>query len=57
MICERAKPIKQGSVHVDLPEVVTEESHIAKTLESELQKFGKDNELANSVNGLIINDH
>ncbi|XP_059667296.1 phosphatidylinositol/phosphatidylcholine transfer protein SFH9-like isoform X2 [Cornus florida] len=35
---EPVKPIKQGSVRVDLPEPAVEVTEIAKTLESELQK-------------------
>lgn len=53
-IREPVKPIKQGSVHVDFPEVDTEELEIAKTLESELQKFGNGVELAKSLDNVKI---
>jgi hypothetical protein len=37
---ELKEPIKQGSFHVDFPEPATkEEADIAKTIESELNKF------------------
>lgn len=55
-IREPAKPIKQGSVHVRFPEVAAEELEIAKTLESELQKFGNEDELARSLDDMKIND-
>ncbi|KAJ8760195.1 hypothetical protein K2173_011051 [Erythroxylum novogranatense] len=42
---ESAVLIKQGSFHVDLPETDTEGADIAKTIESELNKFGNGKEL------------
>ncbi|XP_012074810.1 SEC14 cytosolic factor isoform X1 [Jatropha curcas] len=56
MIDEPAKPIKQGSFHVDLPEAAAEGTEIAKTIESELHKFGNGNGLSRSVSDLKIND-
>lgn len=53
---EPVRPIKQGSVHVDFPEVVAEEKEIVKTLESELQKFGKQDGLSGALDELKIND-
>lgn len=38
-IREPAVPIRHGSVHVDFPEMCPEGTEVAKTLESELQKF------------------
>ncbi|KAJ8761053.1 hypothetical protein K2173_025760 [Erythroxylum novogranatense] len=42
---ESAVLIKQGSFHVDLPQTDTEGADIAKTIESELNKFGNGKEL------------
>ncbi|MBA0839714.1 hypothetical protein Goarm_005417 [Gossypium armourianum] len=53
---EPAQPIKQGSFHVDLPEPAAEETEIAKSLESELQKFEKGNMLSKSTDGIKIDD-
>uniref|UniRef100_A0A5B6YJZ6 CRAL-TRIO domain-containing protein n=1 Tax=Davidia involucrata TaxID=16924 RepID=A0A5B6YJZ6_DAVIN len=55
LIREPVKPIKQGSVHVDFPESA-ERTEIAKTLESELQKFGNQDGLSGSLEDLKIND-
>ncbi|KAL6954514.1 hypothetical protein U1Q18_008727 [Sarracenia purpurea var. burkii] len=56
-IHEPASPIRQGSVHVDLPELALEERDIAKSLESELQKFDNRDGLCGSLDDLkIIND-
>ncbi|KAJ8770298.1 hypothetical protein K2173_013252 [Erythroxylum novogranatense] len=41
-INKSAAPIKQGSFHVDLPEPHAGGTEIAKTIESELHKFGND---------------
>ncbi|EEF31957.1 phosphatidylinositol/phosphatidylcholine transfer protein SFH9 isoform X2 [Ricinus communis] len=56
LVKEPAQPIKQGSFHVDLPEPGAEGTEIAKTLESELQKFENGNGLSRSINDLKIND-
>lgn len=56
-IREPVKPIKQGSVHVDFPGVAMEELDIAKTLESELQRFENGDELAKSLDAVKIDDH
>lgn len=58
LIAEPAKPIKQGSFHVDLPEPAPEGTEIAKTIESELNKLGKGNGpkgLSDSLNGIRLN--
>ncbi|XP_019426320.1 PREDICTED: SEC14 cytosolic factor-like [Lupinus angustifolius] len=38
-IHEAVEPMKQGSFHVDFPELPAEEEEIAKTIESEINKF------------------
>ncbi|KAJ9153961.1 hypothetical protein P3X46_027346 [Hevea brasiliensis] len=53
-LLESVSPIKQGSVHVDIPESDSEDAKIAKTIESEFQKFGGLNGLSNSLNGLKV---
>ena len=53
-LVESIGPIKQGSVHVEIPERDPEGAKIAMTIESELHKFG---ELSNSFNGLTVNGH
>lgn len=50
------QPIRQGSVHVGLPELTVEETDITKTLESELQKFDNREDLRGSLDNLKI-DH
>lgn len=50
------RPIRQGSVHVVLPDSAVEDMEIAKTLESELQKFDYQDEIRGSLDGLKI-DH
>ncbi|KAM4101581.1 hypothetical protein ACB094_05G154400 [Castanea mollissima] len=55
-IRERVAPIKHGSFHVDLPEPIAEGTEIAKTIESELHKFGNGNGISSSLNGLKINN-
>lgn len=56
-LSEPTAPIRQGSVHVDIPEPDPEDAKIAKTIESEFQKFGGLNGLSNSLNGLKVNGH
>ncbi|KAB2078542.1 hypothetical protein ES319_A06G170200v1 [Gossypium barbadense] len=56
LITEPAQPIKQGSFHVDLPKPAAEETEIAKSLESELQKFEKGNMLSKSTDGIKTDD-
>ncbi|KDP39300.1 hypothetical protein JCGZ_01057 [Jatropha curcas] len=56
-LLESISPIKQGSVHVDIPEPDPEDTNIAKTIECEFHKFGDRNGLANSLNGLKVNGH
>ncbi|XP_028800364.1 SEC14 cytosolic factor isoform X1 [Neltuma alba] len=51
---EAGEPIKQGSFHVDFPEPKAEECEIAKTIESELNKFGNGNVVSDSLNNLKI---
>jgi hypothetical protein len=53
---EPVRPIKQGSFHVNLPEPGAEGTEIAKTLETELQKFGNGNRMSDSVHRLMIDD-
>ncbi|XP_058202481.1 SEC14 cytosolic factor-like isoform X3 [Rhododendron vialii] len=55
-IREPVRPIRQGSVHVVLPDSAVEDMEIAKTLESELQKFDYQDEICGSLDGLKI-DH
>lgn len=50
------EPVKQGSVHVTLPEDADEED-IAKTLESELEKFKDLERCPESLKDLKINDN
>lgn len=52
-----AGPYKQGSIHVHLPESAAEESEIAKTIESELQKFGNQTRLTDSLDALKVSDN
>ena len=54
-INEAVEPIKQGSFHVDFPEPPAEEAEIAKTIESELHKFGNGKQISGSLDGLKIN--
>ncbi|KAM7525321.1 hypothetical protein LguiA_015223 [Lonicera macranthoides] len=55
LMSEPVRPIKQGSVHVDFPEVAAKETEIVKTLDSELQKFGKQDELSGALDELKMN--
>ncbi|XP_023520123.1 phosphatidylinositol/phosphatidylcholine transfer protein SFH1-like isoform X1 [Cucurbita pepo subsp. pepo] len=48
---ESSRPIKQGSVHVSLPESAAEGNDIVKTIELELHKYGNGNGNGNG-NGL-----
>lgn len=54
---ESIAPLKQGSFHVNFPETDPERADIAKTIESEFQKFGNQNQngLAKSLSGLRVN--
>lgn len=52
---EAVEPIKQGSFHVDYPEPPAEEAEIAKTIESELNKFEKGHGMSESLDSLKIN--
>lgn len=58
-ILEPVLPIRQGSVHVDFPEMGVEGAKVAKTLESELQKFrsqdGFSKSLDKQMSGIDIN--
>jgi len=56
LIREPVRPTRQGSVHVVLPDSAAEDMEIAKTLESELQKFDYQDEIRGSLDGLKI-DH
>ncbi|XP_048336456.1 SEC14 cytosolic factor [Ziziphus jujuba] len=47
--------IKQGSFHVDVPEPPADRTEIAKTIESEFNKFENGKRLSDSLNGLRIN--
>lgn len=53
---EPCAPIKQGSFHVNLPEPAAEETEIAKSIESEIHKFGNGNGLSGSLDGLKVSD-
>lgn len=55
LIRKPAQPVKQGSVHVTLPEPAAEGTDIAKTIESELQKFENGSGMPDSLDGLKIN--
>lgn len=48
------EPVKQGSFHVDFPDPQAEEAEIAKTIESELNKFGNGNKVSDSLDRLKI---
>lgn len=47
--------MKQGSFHVDVPEPAAEGTQIAKTIESEFNKYGNGNGLSDSLDDLKIN--
>lgn len=50
------EPIKHGSVHVQVPEADSGKTEIAKTLESELQKFRNQDSVPGTFRDLKIND-
>ncbi|CAK9156794.1 unnamed protein product [Ilex paraguariensis] len=52
LIREPVAPIKQGSVHVDLPEAGVEGTEFAKILESKIQTFGNQDGLAEALDNL-----
>ncbi|XP_068321436.1 phosphatidylinositol/phosphatidylcholine transfer protein SFH1-like [Pyrus communis] len=52
---ESVQPIRNGSFHVDVPEAAAERTHIAETIVSEFNKFGNQNGLSESLDGLKIN--
>ncbi|CAL8998623.1 unnamed protein product [Prunus brigantina] len=52
---ESVAPLKQGSFHVNFPETDHEGADIAKTIETEFHKFGNQNGLTKSLNGLRVN--
>ncbi|KAE8679169.1 hypothetical protein F3Y22_tig00111402pilonHSYRG00921 [Hibiscus syriacus] len=54
-LIETGRPIKQGSVHVDFPELDPEDAKIAETIESEFQKLADQNGICNSLNGVKVN--
>ena len=53
-LLDSISPIKQGSVHVGVPDTDPEDAKIAKTIESEFHRLGNLNGLSNSVNGLKV---
>ncbi|RXH85764.1 hypothetical protein DVH24_014348 [Malus domestica] len=55
MMKESVQPFRHGSFHVDVPEAAAERTQIAKTIESEFNKFGNGNGLSESIDGLKIN--
>ncbi|KAK3007945.1 hypothetical protein RJ639_013358 [Escallonia herrerae] len=55
LIREPVAPLKQGSVHVEMPEPDAEGEKFVKTLESELQKYRNQDGLSGSMNALKIN--
>lgn len=55
LVCRPVEPLKQGSVHVILPEDADEED-IARALESELEKFKDLERCPESLEELKIND-
>ncbi|XP_074567721.1 phosphatidylinositol/phosphatidylcholine transfer protein SFH9-like [Curcuma longa] len=48
--------IKQGSLHVDVPESNPEGTEIMKTIQSEFQKMGNQNGITHSLSGLQIDN-
>lgn len=52
---ETTTPIKEGSFHVKVPEPDPEDAEIARTIETEFHKFGNQNGLTKSINGLRVN--
>ena len=49
------QPIKQGSFHVDVSEPAAERTKIAKTIESEFNKFGSSSGVSDTLDGLERN--
>uniref|UniRef100_A0A2P2KE70 SEC14 cytosolic factor n=1 Tax=Rhizophora mucronata TaxID=61149 RepID=A0A2P2KE70_RHIMU len=54
-LLESVSPMKQGSVHVDVPEPDPEDAKIAKTIECELHRLRNLNGLFDSLNGIKDN--
>lgn len=52
---ESTSPIKQGSMHVEVPEPNPGETEIMKTIQTEFHKLGNKNGLANSLKGVEVN--
>ena len=52
---ESTSPIKQGSMHVDFPEPNPADTEIMKTIQTEFNKLGNMNGLANSLKGVKVN--
>ncbi|PON86301.1 CRAL-TRIO lipid binding domain containing protein [Trema orientale] len=52
---ETTAPIKEGSFHVKFPEPDPEDAEIARTIETEFQKFGNRNGLTKPMNDLRVN--
>ncbi|KAI4321725.1 hypothetical protein MLD38_035073 [Melastoma candidum] len=55
LLLESVGPIRQGSVHVTIPDQDPEEARIKHKIESELHKLGNQNGLVGSMNGLTVN--
>lgn len=53
---ETTIPIRHGSVHVDFPGPDPQDAKIAKTIEAEFHRIGKQNRLSHSINGLKVNE-
>lgn len=53
-LMESVSPIRQGSVHVNIPEPDPEDAMITKTIETEFHKLENQNGHANSLNGLKV---
>lgn len=56
LIHEPIELIKQGSIHVDLPDPAVVGTEIAKSIESEFHKFGNGNGMPHSLDALKIAD-
>ncbi|KAE8679167.1 Detected protein of confused Function [Hibiscus syriacus] len=54
-LIETGRLIKQGSVHVEFPELDPVDAKIAETIESEFQKLADQNGICNSLNGVKVN--
>ncbi|KAI4320844.1 hypothetical protein MLD38_034287 [Melastoma candidum] len=55
LLVEPVSPIRQGSVHVSIPDQDPEDRRIKHTIESELHKLGNQNGLVTALNGLKVN--